>query len=74
MADRATLHIHKAGKFYSFMYSKGYRSEATKGPYEYMRFTKEGFLPVIIFKKLGAKEHLSVQDKDHELLEEFLML
>ena len=50
---------------------KGYEIQATKGIYEVLRANK-GKDTVIIFKKAGAKEHLSVQNKDYKLIRQFI--
>lgn len=71
MAERCLLHQNKLELLKWWLSSKGYEIQATKGIYEVLRANK-GKDTVIIFKKYGAKEHLSVQQKDHKLIRQFI--
>lgn len=71
MANRCTLHISQIGSFESFLKQKGFHREPEKDVYEILRMS-DGERKVIIYKKANAKEHLSVKDKDNDLLSEFL--
>ena len=72
MATRNILHISKLHEFEDFLESKGYMIVATsKNPYEVLRAQKDGDT-VIVYKKKGAKEHLSTMDKDYRLVREFI--
>lgn len=71
MAERCLLHQNKIDLFKWWLSSRGYEIQATKGIYEVLRAKKDKDI-VIIFKKDGAKEHLSVQQKDHKLIRQFI--
>ena len=72
MATRSILHISKLQEFEDFLETKGYMIIATsKNPYEVLRAQKDGDT-VIVYKKSGAKEHLSTMDKDYHLVREFV--
>ena len=71
MADRCLLHQNKLDLLKWWLSSKGYEIQPTKGMYEVLR-AKNGKDTVIIFKKAGAKEHLSVQEKDYRLIRQFI--
>ncbi len=72
MAVRNILHIDKLGAFEEFLRFKGYMIlPLSKNPYEVLR-AKKGRDTVIIYRRSGAKEHLSVMDKDYGLVEKFL--
>ena len=71
MAERCILHKSKLNQFREWLFSKGYVIESTKGDYEVLR-AKKGKNTVIIYEKLYAKEHLTVQQKDYNLVRQFL--
>ena len=71
MAERCLLHQSKLNLLKWWLSSRGYEIQATKGIYEVLRANK-GKDTVIIFKKNGAKEHFSVQQKDHKLIRQFI--
>lgn len=71
MAERCLLHQNKLDLLKWWLSSRGYEIQATKGIYEVLRAKKDKDT-VIIFKKDGAKEHLSVQQKDHRLIRQFI--
>lgn len=71
MAERCLLHQNKLDLLRWWLLSRGYEIQAPKGIYEELR-AKKGKDTVIIFKKAGAKEHLSVQEKDRYLIRQFL--
>lgn len=71
MAERCLLHQNKLDLLKWWLSSKGYEIQPTKGMYEVLR-AKNGKDTVIIFKKAGAKEHLSVQEKDYRLIRQFI--
>lgn len=78
MAIRNMLHISKLKAFEAFLESKGYMIIPTVGAYEVLRAQKPKKerkpkeSPVIVYKRLDAKEHLSIMDKDFYLVNEFL--
>lgn len=71
MAERCLLHQNKLDLLKWWLSSRGYEIQATKGFYEVLRAKKDKDT-VIVFKKDGAKEHLSVQQKDHKLIRQFV--
>ena len=71
MAERCLLHQNKLDLLKWWLSSKGYEMQATKGIYEVLR-AKKNKDTIIIFRKDGAKEHLSVQDKDYKLIRQFI--
>ena len=71
MAERCLLHQNKLDLLKWWLSSKGYKIQPTKGMYEVLR-AKNGKDTVIIFEKAGAKEHLSVQEKDYRLIRQFI--
>ena len=71
MAERCLLHQNKLDLLKWWLTSKGYEIQATKGDYEVLRANKDKDT-IIIFKKDNAKEHLSVQQKDHRLIRQFI--
>ena len=71
MAERCLLHQNKLDLLKWWITSKGYEIQATKGDYEVLRANKDKDT-IIIFKKDNAKEHFSVQQKDHRLIRHFI--
>lgn len=78
MAIRNMLHMSQLKAFEEFLESKGYLIIPTVGAYEVLRAQKTKKdrkpkeSPVIVYIKGGAKEHLSIMDKDFYLVNEFL--
>lgn len=73
MANRCILHRNHLDAFKEWLKNDGWEIEDTKGLYEVLRARKEGRRePLIIFEKAGAKEHLSVMDRDLEVVKAFL--
>lgn len=60
------------GSLEEFLESKGYLIIPTVGAYEVLRARKPKENMVIVYRKGGAKEHLSIMDKDFYLVNEFL--
>lgn len=72
MATRNILSINKLSKFEDFLERKGYMILGTsRNPYEVLRAKKDSDT-VIVYQKNGAKEHLSIMDKDYHLVREFV--
>ena len=71
MAERCLLHQNKLDLLKWWLSSKEYEIQTPKGIYEVLR-AKKGKDTVIIFKKDNAKEHLTVQQKDHRLIRQFI--
>ena len=73
MAIRALLHMNKLKDFESWLEKQGYMILPTsKNPYEILRAKKDKDT-VIIYQKSDSKEHLSIMDKDYDLIHEFMM-
>ena len=71
MAERCLLHKNKLYQFQVWLESKGYTLQPVKGLYEVLR-AKKGKDTVIIYERNSAKEHLTVQQKDHWLVRQFI--
>ena len=71
MAERCLLHQNKLELLKWWLSSRGYEIQSTKGMYEVLRAKKDKDT-VIVFRKNGAKEHLSVQQKDYKLIRQFI--
>lgn len=64
MAERNFLHIKHLDEFRDYLASRGYLAvPLSRNEYEVLRM-KRNKDTVIVFKKNGAKEHLSVMNKD----------
>jgi hypothetical protein len=73
MANRALLHMNKLKDFESWLEKQGYMILPTsKNPYEILR-AKKSKDTVIIYRKGDSKEHLSIMDKDYDLIHKFMM-
>ena len=73
MANRCILHRNHLDTFKEWLKNDGWEIEDTKGLYEVLRARKEGRRePLIVFEKAGAKEHLSVMDRDLGVVKAFL--
>lgn len=72
MAIRNMLHMSQLKAFEEFLESKGYLIIPTVGAYEVLRARKPKENMVIVYREGGAKEHLSIMDKDFYLVNEFL--
>jgi len=73
MADRGKLHITKLDAFADWLKKDGWELEEPKGIFEVLRARKEGRKrPLIVYKKIDAKEHLSVMNKDCGVLVAFV--
>jgi ABC-type Na+ transport system ATPase subunit NatA len=71
MAERRLLHKNKLDLLKEWLSAKGYEIQATKDFYEVLRAKKDKNT-VIIFRKNDVKEHLTVQQKDHALIRQFI--
>jgi hypothetical protein len=72
MAIRALLHMNKLKDFESWLEKQGYMILPTsKNPYEILRAKKDKDT-VIIYKKGGSEEHLSIMNKDYPLICKFI--
>ena len=71
MAERCLLSQNKLDLLKWWLSSKGYEIQATKGVYEVLRAKKDKNT-VIIFKQFDKRVHLTVQQKDHRLIRQFI--
>ncbi len=72
MATRELLHKSKLNELEDWLEKNGYKILATsKNPYEVLRAVKDSDY-VIIYCKANSKEHLSVMDKDYDLIRRFI--
>lgn len=72
MAVRNLLSVNKLEAFEAFLRAEGYMVlPVSKNPYEVLR-AKRGKDTVILYRRSDAREHLSVQDKDFDLVQRFL--
>lgn len=72
MANRNTLHINHLEEFTEWLKKDGWELQDTKGEYEVLRARKPGKKhPLIVYKKAGAKEHLTVRGTDWTVVRAF---
>lgn len=73
MAKRNVLHKNLLEDFQSWLVADGWEIEKPKGIYEVLRARKAGIQqPLIVYTKADAKEHLTVMDRDLEIVGAFL--
>ena len=73
MANRHTLHISKLEDFKEWLVKDGWEIEETKGIWEVLRARKSGRQnPLMVYRKEDAKEHLSIMDRDSDVVGAFL--
>lgn len=66
MADRALLHFSKLDDFVGFMARKGWSRADLKGSYEVLRLVHPDHPPLVLFARVNAREHVTVQRGDAE--------
>ena len=72
MANRHTLHSNKLDAFRKWLIKDGWKIEEPKGIWEVLRAKKAGRQnPLIVYQKMN-KEHLSVLDRDIDVIKRFL--
>ena len=71
MAERCLLHKNKLDLLKWWLSSRGYEIQPTKDFYEVLRAKKDKDT-IIIYRKNEIKEHLTVQQKDHRLIRQFI--
>lgn len=72
MANRYTLHKNSLEDFQNWLVADGWEIEKPKGTYEVLRARKAGrSQPLIVYAKADAKEHLTVMDRDFEIVRAF---
>lgn len=73
MAKRNVLHKNLLEDFQKWLVADGWEIEKPKGTYEVLRARKDGRpQPLIVYMKADAKEHLTVMDRDLEIVGAFL--
>ncbi len=72
MADRGLLARSHLPAFREYLKKRGWVEQKTKGTYEVARFTHAEHIPLILYARLGAEVHLTIQDKDWALVRRFL--
>lgn len=73
MACRHRLHHNHLERFKSYLIGKGWVIEEPKGEYEVLRARLDGRKrPLIIYTRLEAKEHYSVDDRDWRIISGFM--
>lgn len=73
MANRHTLHISKLEDFKEWLVKDGWEIEEPKGIWEVLRARKSGRQnPLMVYRKEDAKEHLSIMDRDSDVVGAFL--
>ena len=73
MANRYTLHKNSLEDFQSWLVADGWEIEKPKGTYEVLRARKAGRQqPLIVYTKADKKEHLTIMDRDFEIVRAFL--
>lgn len=78
MANRNTLSAQKLNDFSTWLISKGWTIEPTRGYYEVLRARKlDRSRPLIVYKRLSNRNgseltHLTVDDREMRFVMEFL--
>lgn len=72
MAIRSILHHSHIEPLKKWLINDGWIMQDTKGFYEVLRATKDGKRPLIVYTKLDAKEHYSVDERDMSIIRAFL--
>lgn len=72
MAIRNKLHYKHIEDFKKYLINNGYIIKQPKMIYEVIRAIKDNDL-VVIYSKLNSKEHLTVQQKDINLVNQFFI-
>jgi len=74
MANRCLLAKNKLEDFKQWLIAKGWQIQEPKGTYEVLRAVNKEVRkkPLIIFTKIDAKLHYSIQDSDTSIVRKFL--
>ena len=72
MAIKNKLHYKHIEDFKKYLINNGYTIKQPKMIYEVIRAIKDNDL-VVIYSKLNSKEHLTVQQKDINLVNQFFI-
>lgn len=71
MGTRNLLHINQLNSFTNWLKKDGWVIQKPKGMYEALRATK-GKRWIIVYRRLKPKEHLSLCDRDCDIVRQFL--
>lgn len=74
MANRNTLSTSKLDKFKEWLINNGWTLQKTKGVYEVVRATKQGYkYPLIVYdRNKSPLGHFTVLDRDMKIIRDFL--
>ena len=74
MANRCLLAKTRLEEFKQWLIAKGWKIQEPKGEYEVLRAINKEIRkkPLIIFTRIDAKVHYSIQDSDTGIIREFL--
>ena len=73
MAERDYLHHNHLEAFKKWLVKDGWTLQDIKGEYEVLRAVKAGKnRPLIIYTKIGAKEHYSFDSRDGGVINAFM--
>lgn len=72
MAVRSMLHHSHIEPLKKWLINDGWTIQDTKGFYEVLRATKDGKRPLIVYTKLNAKEHYSIDERDMSVIRAFI--
>lgn len=72
MAVRSMLHHSHIEPLKKWLINNGWAIQNTKGFYEVLRATKDGKRPLIVYTKLNAKEHYSIDERDKNIIRAFI--
>ena len=72
MAVRSMLHHSHIEPLKKWLINDGWIIQNPKGFYEVLRATKDGKRPLIIYTKLNAKEHYSIDERDMSIIRAFI--
>lgn len=71
MAIKSRIHKRKINKFINHLIEEGWTLEENKRTYECFRVRKNGRL-MVTFKNNQGTEHITIQDKDIDIINEYL--
>ena len=71
MAIKSRIHKRKVNKFKNWLIEDGWNAEDNKRTYECFRVRKNGRL-MITFKNNQGKEHITVQERDKDIVNQYL--
>lgn len=66
------LHHSHIEPLKKWLINDGWTIQDTKGFYEVLRATKDGKRPLIVYTKLNAKEHYSIDERDMSVIRAFI--